>query len=247
MTSTATRPDVIGAGRSAHARTRAARAVLLPPPEPLGPQVLALPLHLAVLHPVRDRRDSSRSSTRRSSRSRSGTSSATPARSSASTSTSGSCRRPTSGSPCATRSASSCCRRSRSSSLALFIAAMLDRNIRAKTFWRMSVLLPYVMAPVAVALIFSNMFGDNHGLVNNILTNIGLRPIAVAQGPVLEPHRHRDDGQLPLDRLQRPDPARRDAGGAARLLRGRHRRRRQRVPPVLRASRSRRSSRRSSS
>ena len=26
--------------------------------------------------------------------------------------------------------------------LALFIAAMLDRNIRAKTFWRMSVLLP---------------------------------------------------------------------------------------------------------
>ena len=31
--------------------------------------------------------------------------------------------------------------------LALFIAAMLDRNIRAKTFWRMSVLLPFVMAP----------------------------------------------------------------------------------------------------
>ncbi|WP_404430349.1 sugar ABC transporter permease [Microbacterium lacus] len=61
--------------------------------------------------------------------------------------------------------------------LALFIAAMLDRNIRAKTFWRMSVLLPFVMAPVAVALIFSNMFGDNYGLVNNILTNIGLEPI----------------------------------------------------------------------
>lgn len=61
--------------------------------------------------------------------------------------------------------------------LALFIAAMLDRNIRAKTFWRMSVLLPFVMAPVAVALIFSNMFGDNFGLVNNILTNIGLEPV----------------------------------------------------------------------
>ncbi len=61
--------------------------------------------------------------------------------------------------------------------LALFIAAMLDRNIRAKTFWRMSVLLPFVMAPVAVTLIFSNLFGDNHGLVNNVLTNIGLQPI----------------------------------------------------------------------
>jgi cellobiose transport system permease protein len=57
---------------------------------------------------------------------------------------------------------------------AIFIAAMLDRNIRAKTFWRMGVLVPFVMAPVAVALIFSNMFGDNHGLVNSVLTDIGL-------------------------------------------------------------------------
>ena len=41
----------------------------------------------------------------------------------------------------------------------------------------MSVLLPYVMAPVAVALIFSNMFGDNYGLVNTFLADIGLPPI----------------------------------------------------------------------
>ncbi|MDN3497469.1 sugar ABC transporter permease [Planococcus sp. APC 4015] len=67
--------------------------------------------------------------------------------------------------------------------LAIFIAAMLDRNIRAKTFWRMSVLLPFVMAPVAVALIFSNMFGDNHGLVNNILTNLGLDAIPWHKDP----------------------------------------------------------------
>lgn len=67
--------------------------------------------------------------------------------------------------------------------LAVFIAAMLDRNIRAKTFWRMSVLLPYVMAPVAVALIFSNMFGDTHGLVNGILTDIGLNPIPWHKDP----------------------------------------------------------------
>ncbi|WP_370651748.1 carbohydrate ABC transporter permease [Microbacterium sp.] len=67
--------------------------------------------------------------------------------------------------------------------LALFIAAMLDRNIRAKTFWRMSVLLPFVMAPVAVALIFSNMFGDNYGLVNNILTSLGLDAIPWHKDP----------------------------------------------------------------
>ncbi|KRC61824.1 ABC transporter permease [Agromyces sp. Root81] len=61
--------------------------------------------------------------------------------------------------------------------LAIFIAAMLDQNIRAKTFWRMGVLVPYVMAPVAVALIFSNMFGDKYGLVNTILQDIGLSPV----------------------------------------------------------------------
>jgi cellobiose transport system permease protein len=61
--------------------------------------------------------------------------------------------------------------------LAIFIAAMLDQNIRAKTFWRMGVLLPYVMAPVAVALIFSNMFGDQYGLVNSILADLGIPPV----------------------------------------------------------------------
>ncbi|MDO9590867.1 MAG: sugar ABC transporter permease [Microcella sp.] len=61
--------------------------------------------------------------------------------------------------------------------LALFIAAVLDRNIRAKTFWRMGVLLPYVVAPVAVTLIFSNMFGDQYGLINNMLGNLGIAPV----------------------------------------------------------------------
>jgi cellobiose transport system permease protein len=61
--------------------------------------------------------------------------------------------------------------------LALVIAAVLDRNLRAKTFWRMGVLLPYVVAPVAVTLIFSNMFGDQYGLINNLLGDIGIDPI----------------------------------------------------------------------
>lgn len=61
--------------------------------------------------------------------------------------------------------------------VAIFIAALLDQNIRAKTFWRMGVLLPYVMAPVAVALIFSNMFGDQYGIVNTWLGNIGIEPV----------------------------------------------------------------------
>ncbi|GAB3615845.1 sugar ABC transporter permease [Okibacterium endophyticum] len=60
---------------------------------------------------------------------------------------------------------------------AVIIAAVLDQNIRGRTFWRMSVLLPYIVTPVAVALIFSNMFNEQYGLVNNLLGNIGVEPI----------------------------------------------------------------------
>lgn len=60
---------------------------------------------------------------------------------------------------------------------ALLIAAVLDANLRARTFWRMGVLVPYVVAPVAVGLIFNQVFADQSGLVNSLLTGIGLDPI----------------------------------------------------------------------
>jgi len=56
----------------------------------------------------------------------------------------------------------------------LIIAAMLDANLRAKTFWRMGVLLPFVLMPVAVGVIFSKVCADRSGLVNAILENLGL-------------------------------------------------------------------------
>lgn len=62
--------------------------------------------------------------------------------------------------------------------IATFIAAMLDQNLRAKTFWRMSVLLPYVVTPVAVTLIFSNAFDEKYGLINNLLQFFNLDPVA---------------------------------------------------------------------
>jgi cellobiose transport system permease protein len=57
--------------------------------------------------------------------------------------------------------------------VALFIAAVLDANLRAKTFWRMGVLVPYVVAPVAVGLIFNQLFADQSGFVNAVLTQVG--------------------------------------------------------------------------
>ncbi len=61
--------------------------------------------------------------------------------------------------------------------IALVIAALLDANLRARTFWRMGVLIPFVVAPVAAALIFGNLFGDRYGLINQALQGVGLEPI----------------------------------------------------------------------
>ena len=78
---------------------------------------------------------------------------------------------------CATRSASSCSPPSPRSSSRLVIAAVLDANLRAKTFWRMGVLVPFVVAPVAVGLIFNKLFADQFGLINEILKTLGLDPV----------------------------------------------------------------------
>jgi len=60
---------------------------------------------------------------------------------------------------------------------ALLIAAVLDQNLRAKTFWRMSVLLPYVVTPVAVTLIFTSIFNEADGLANNLLNLVGIADV----------------------------------------------------------------------
>ena len=62
--------------------------------------------------------------------------------------------------------------------IALAIAGALDRNIRNGTFWRMAVLVPFVVTPVAVTLIFNNLYGDQFGLINTTLQQIGLNPVA---------------------------------------------------------------------
>lgn len=61
--------------------------------------------------------------------------------------------------------------------LALLLAWILDANLKAKTFWRMGVLLPYVVAPSAAGIIFSQIFSDKMGAINVIMQQIGMQPI----------------------------------------------------------------------
>jgi cellobiose transport system permease protein len=61
--------------------------------------------------------------------------------------------------------------------MALLLAGLLDTQLRGRTFWRMSILLPFVVAPVAVAIIFGSVYGDEYGLINQTLERIGVEPI----------------------------------------------------------------------
>jgi cellobiose transport system permease protein len=61
--------------------------------------------------------------------------------------------------------------------IALAVAALLDNQLKGRTFWRMSVLLPFVVAPAAAVLIFGSLFADRSGVINAILGELGIEPI----------------------------------------------------------------------
>ncbi|MFI6875351.1 carbohydrate ABC transporter permease [Streptomyces sp. NPDC050400] len=58
--------------------------------------------------------------------------------------------------------------------LALAVAWLLDRRLRARTTWRALVLVPQYVSVVAVALVFSQLFGRDFGVVNWALEQLGL-------------------------------------------------------------------------
>jgi cellobiose transport system permease protein len=62
--------------------------------------------------------------------------------------------------------------------IATVVAALLDTHLRGKSWWRMSVLLPFVVAPAATALIFGSLFADKSGLVNDVLGGFGLSGVS---------------------------------------------------------------------
>jgi cellobiose transport system permease protein len=62
--------------------------------------------------------------------------------------------------------------------IALALAGLLDNALRGATLWRMGVLLPFVVAPVAVGIIFGSLFGDRYGLINEALNWVGLPSVS---------------------------------------------------------------------
>jgi cellobiose transport system permease protein len=61
--------------------------------------------------------------------------------------------------------------------LALALAHVLNTKLRARTLFRMSVLLPQVTSLVAVALIFTQLFSTDYGVINYVLGQVGIAPV----------------------------------------------------------------------
>ncbi|MFU8871087.1 carbohydrate ABC transporter permease [Micromonospora sp. SL4-19] len=58
--------------------------------------------------------------------------------------------------------------------LALVVAALLNRKLRAQTWWRVAVLLPYVTPIVASTMVFSVFFSRDFGMANWVLGLFGI-------------------------------------------------------------------------
>lgn len=61
--------------------------------------------------------------------------------------------------------------------LALVIANALNRRLRARTLFRMGVLLPMVTSVAAVTIVFSQLFGRDFGMINWLLGFVGVDSI----------------------------------------------------------------------
>lgn len=65
--------------------------------------------------------------------------------------------------------------------MALFLAEMLNRGIKARTFFRMAIFVPNVTSLAAVAIVFGVFFRRDFGAVNWALGLVGIDPIAWSQ------------------------------------------------------------------
>jgi cellobiose transport system permease protein len=58
--------------------------------------------------------------------------------------------------------------------MALVLAQLLNQRLRARTLWRMGVLLPNITSIAAVGIIFTLLFARDFGLVNWLLGHVGV-------------------------------------------------------------------------
>lgn len=68
--------------------------------------------------------------------------------------------------------------------IALGLAHILNYRLRARTFFRTALLLPYATSVAAASLIFAQLFGRDFGIVNDLLGAFGSAPVDWQSGTV---------------------------------------------------------------
>ena len=58
--------------------------------------------------------------------------------------------------------------------LALGVALILNGPVKLRAFWRAAFFMPYVTAPVAIAIVWRNILDGNWGMLNGLLDRFGL-------------------------------------------------------------------------
>jgi len=67
---------------------------------------------------------------------------------------------------------------------ALGLALALNRQLAFRTFWRAAVFLPVVISGAVVAILWSNLYATDVGLINRILVRLGSHPVPWLTDPV---------------------------------------------------------------
>jgi multiple sugar transport system permease protein len=60
---------------------------------------------------------------------------------------------------------------------ALALALALNRPLAFLSFWRAAFFLPVVISGAVVAILWSNLYATDVGLINNVLTRVGMSPV----------------------------------------------------------------------
>ena len=60
---------------------------------------------------------------------------------------------------------------------ALALALALNRQLAGRGFWRAAFFLPVVISGAVVAILWSNLYANDVGLINRLLTKVGLAPV----------------------------------------------------------------------
>lgn len=66
---------------------------------------------------------------------------------------------------------------------ALALALALDRPLVFRSFWRAAFFLPVVISGAVVAILWSNLYATDVGLINRVLVRIGLAPVSWLTNP----------------------------------------------------------------